>query len=313
MSQTRAQIDKMLSDVSNGYFPAKDTLIAEQVLPQIPVKQKTGKLGKHGTAHLRIEKSLVGGLGEYRRVTTRAYSTDSYDIEGHGLEGVVTKDDYRNVEKPFDAESDETVGVSTLLLLEKEKGLADALASTSIMTQNVTLSGTAQFDDYSNSDPLTRFRTARSAVKNGCGLPPDTAIMSWEVAQVLKYHPLLLDFLGFKEARPGGLSFEELAKALEVKRVLVGSASYESAKEGQASSLQPIWGKNIIFGVCPEKPQLRQIALGYEVVYIGGTPRKVYKYPINNPPEATGILVEDEYDQLLHNVLAGYLLKDAIS
>jgi hypothetical protein len=311
MSQMKAIVDKLLSNVSSMH-QAKGA-IAEQLLAPIKAAQSSGKLAKYGNSHLRIEKSLKGGRGSYRRVEAIVRSTTDFAIEGHGLEGIVTKDDYKNVETPYDAEKDETLGISSMLLLEKEKTLADTLTSTSIVTQNVTLSGTDQLNDYLNSDPLDVFSDARSAVRSGCGLPPDTAAMDWAVFNKLRYHPQMLDALGYKQARPGGLKAEELAVALEVSRLLIADCIYNSAKEGQSDSLTPVWGKHIVFGVLPTKAETYQTSGGYLVVPAGSEPRKVYKTDNFNPPGSKLILVEDEYDMLISNTGALYLVKDAIA
>lgn len=311
MSQMKAQVDKLLTDVSSAYIP--QDYISEMILPTVQCAQYTGLLGKHGTAHLRIENTVKGGRGKYRRVETRQYTTQSFFIEGHGLEGMVTKEDYKNVEAPFDAERDEAIGLSTILWLEKEKALSDTLGDTAIITQNTTLSGTSQFNDYNNSSPIEVFRDARAAVKAGCGAKADTAIMSWDVQETLRFHPALLDSLGYKYDRPGGLTDEELARALLVKRVLVGDAMYESAAEGQTSALLPVWAKNIIFAVCPDKAAIMQISLGYMMRLTGSSPRKTYKEANFNPPGSTKLLVEDEYDMLISNAGAAYLIKNAIA
>lgn len=311
MAQNRAIIDKLLTNVSSMFVPTG--YISEMLLPFVGVTQKTGKLAKYGLSHLRIESSYTGGRGAYRRVEPIVRSNTGYEIEGHGLEGLVTADDYRNVEVPYDAEADETVGLTAHLWLEKEKVLADTLADTAVITQNQTLSGTSQFSDYDNSDPLGVAKTARAAVRAGCGKAPDTVWMTWTVADTLAYHPQLLDFLGFKEARPGGLTYPELAKALGVQKVLIADVMYNSANEGAADSLADVWGKHVWWGVCPAQAQVRQVSLGYRLGYTGGMPRKVYKQPSFNPPNGTILLVEDEYDFLLSNVGAVYLAKSAIA
>ena len=309
MSQLKSQVDMLLTDASSAYIPSGH--ISEMVLPQIKVAQKTGLLGKYGNSHLRIETSVIGGEGKFRRVKPVTRSTSAYNVEGHGLEGLVTKDDYRNVLLPFDAERDETVGITSILWLEKEKILADALGDTAILTQNVTLSGTSQLSDYTNSDPLGVFSTARNAVKSGCGIAPNTAVMSWEVWNKLIYHPKLLALYNYVQA--GKLNDQALASIMGVDRVLVGSVNYNSAKEGQSDSLAPVWGKNIIFGVMPEKAQPYQVSLGYMVGMNDGSPRKVYKEPTFNPAGGMKILVEDEYQFFLSNVAAGYLVKNAVA
>jgi len=310
MAQNKAIVDKLLSNVSSGYQATG--LIADQLLPEVKSVQKTGKLGKHGTAHLRIERSVTGGRGEYRRVETTARTTDTYSIESHGLEGLVTEDDYANVEQPFEAEQDETLGLTSVIALEKEKIFADSLLSTSIMTQNVTLTASEQYTNKLDSDPIDDFQTARSTVYDGCGLPPNAAAMSWKVWNILRFHPALLDVLGFKDNRPGGLNEAELASALGVQSLLIASGMYESAKEGQTSSLAPIWSDDILFYVRPAGPAKMQVSLGYQVKLASRMGRRVLKYNVNNPPNSTGIIVDDSYDLFLSNVKAGYLIKGAI-
>lgn len=312
MAQQKAIQDILLSNVSSGYFPTG--FISEDVLPVIRSKEKTGKLGKYGTAHLRVESTIIGGEGRYPRVKVQSRSTDSYSVEGHGLEGQVTEDDYSNVQQPFDAEKDEVLGLSTTLAVGKEKALGDTLGDTAILTQNTTLVGASQFNDSLNSNPLSVFNTAHLAIKDGCGEVANVAIIPWRVYQKgLKYHPQLLDALGYKDNRPGGIKENELADIFGVERIYIPKASYESAKEGQSSSLAEIWGRNIVFAVLPKTAQKYQVSLGYLVNLLGRDKRRVFKYPTQNPPNGKSILVDDHYDMFISNVGAGYLIKDAIA
>lgn len=313
MSQTQMKgiVDPLLTEASSAYVP-KDA-IADLLFPKLKFSQYTGKLAGYGKNHLRIENTVVGGKGKYRQVEAITRSTQNFQIEGHGLSGLVSKQDYKNVIDPYDAEKDEVMGISTILLLEKEKGLADTLGSTSVLTQNVTLSGTSQFSDYTNSDVVGVCNTAKAAIRNGCGAVANAMILEYSVAEVLRYHPQILDMLGYKFARPGGLTNEELAKAFNVQKVFVPNAMYNSAKEGQADVLAPVWGKNIVFAVIPDSAQKYQISLGYNVRLDDGSPRKVYKQSLFNPPGSTEVLVEDEYDMLISDASAAYLIKDAIA
>lgn len=309
--QMTAIVDKILSGVSQGYFP--QGYISESILPMIGVDQYSGKLAKYSNSHLRIERSITGGQGKYRRVTPITRAQSSYEIEGHGLEGMVTKRDKKNLDNPYDAEKDEVLGLTAQIWLEKEKLLADTFGDTAILTNNTTLTGTDQFSDYTNSDPIDVFNTAMNAIYTGSGMAANFAAMDWKTARILQFHPVMLSALGFKDNRPGGLTHAEIASAIGVKKIFVAEAIYNSAKEGQSDSLSPVWGSNIILGVAPDKAVPYQVSLGYRLQLKGEGPRKVYKYPINNPPGTTGILVEDEYDYLIANTGAGYLIKDAIA
>ena len=310
-TQMKGIIDPLLSNVSSAYVP--EGAVADQLFPMLKFAQYTGKFGSYGKNHLRIENTVVGGKGKYRQVESIARATSSFAIEGHGISGMVSKHDYKNVIDPFDAEKDETMGLSTILLLEKEKGIADVLADTAVITQNITLSGTSQISDYTNSNPVSVFNAAKKAVRDGCGMVANAVVMDYAVAEVLRYHPQLLDLLGFKFQKPGGLGDEELARALNVKKVIIPNCMYNSSKEGQADVLASVWGKHMIFAVLPDSAAKYQISLGYQIQLEGGSPRKVYKQAVFNPPGSTEILVEDEYDMFLSDVSAAYLVKNAIA
>lgn len=311
-SQNRAIVDKLLTGVSMKFVPKGH--ISELLLPEIVVKQDTGKLAGYGSGHLRIINSIIRGRGKARQVEAVVRSSQSYEIEGHGLEGMVTAADYRNVEEPYDAERDEVNSITSILQLEKEKILADALSDTAVITQYTELSGTDQFSDKENSDPLAVFESARAEVADGCGEQPNVAWMDWRVKNVLKFHPQLLDLLGFKFNRPGGLNDQELAQALDVERVLIAGARYQPSVEGQADGdLTAIWGKHLWFGVIPAAAAKEQNALGYRLSLSGQSARQVTKWAINNPRGATAVMVDDHYDFLIANAKCAYFVKNAIA
>ena len=309
-SQNTAIVDKLLTNISNQYTPMG--FIGEQIFPMVKVVQTTGLIGKYGTSHLRIETSVTGGKNAYPRIDTRTYTTDTYSIVTHGLSDIITEHDYANVEKPFDAEKDTTMELTLKLQLEKEKGIADSLTDTSVLTSNTTLSGTDQWSDYTNSDPVDDIVTGINTIEDAVGIAPNTAIMSSKVYRKLKYHPKLVDALGYKDNRPGGLSIDEVAQAIDVERILVGRTIYESAKEGQTSSVMPVWGKHFVLAVAPTKAALRQVTLGYRFQQFADS-RRTFKNKVDNPPNAKEILVDDHYDQNIIDVNAGYLIKDAIA
>lgn len=311
MSQLKATVDKLLSRASNALIP--EGYISEALLPSVGVKQYTGKLAQYSKQHLRIEMSIKGGRGKYPQVESHTISDTSYSVEGKGLTDIVTKEDYANKDKPYNAENDVQMGLTTKLWLGKEKSLADSLTDTAVITQNTTLAGTNQFSDYLNSDPIAQFSTARKTVRDGIGKPANTVVLDWAVWDKLRYHPQILDALGFKENRPGGLQVSELASAMGVKKVLIAEAVYNNSKQGQSDSIEAVWGKHIVFCYVPDRAMPYQVSLGYMVTIDGDSPRKVYKQNLFNPPGSKEILVEDQYDFLLSDVNGAYLIKNAIA
>jgi hypothetical protein len=137
--------------------------------------------------------------------------------------------------------------------------------------------------------------------------------MSQTVLNSLKYHPQILGILGYSANRAGKLTPQEIADALDVENIYIGSVTYRSSKQGQTSTLAQVWGKHIVFYYRPKNPGKRQKSLGYYLNRTGRPPRRVFKYDINNPPNAKGIIVQDDYQFKLIDVNCGYLVEDAVS
>ncbi len=313
-TQDGAVVNKLLTNISNGYFPGVEDFIAEQILPAVQVAQTTGLVGKYSNNHLRIVNTVHKGKGDYQMLESITTTSDTYNIENHGIHDIVTEDDIRNFEKPFDAEIDTTMALVQAQLLAKENGLATTLRSTSIITQNTTLSGNAQYNNihHADSHPIENKLVASAAIRDATGKKPNTLIASEEVIDYLSVHDELMDNLGFKFNRKGGMTHQELAMALGVKQILVGKAMYNSSKEGQADSLTSIWGNDLIYAYIA-KPELRQKTLGFEFRKSRTSPREVARYTPNMPLRSKGIIVADNYDQNLLNVECAYLIKDAIA
>lgn len=311
MSQLKAIVDKLLTNVSQVYIP--EGYISESIFPNLSVKQKTGKIGKYGNNHLRIVNAKMGGRGEAPRYEPIVRSSDLYSVESYGLEGLVTEDDYANVEEPFDAEKDETLGLTSTLWTIKENAVATVLFDTAIITQNITLvAATDKYSDYANSKPLNNFRDGQNVILDGCGMMPNRAIMSQKVFNTLKYHPQILSTLGYADNRAGTLSKAEIAHAIGVEMLHVGDAAFNNAKLGQADSLQQIWGDSILMYYAPKTASKYQQSLGYYITLQGRGARRVFKYSVNNPPNAKGIIVQDDYEYNLTNVNCAYLIKDVL-
>lgn len=311
MSYTRALVDKLLTGVSQAYMPTG--FIADQVLPTLKSTSQSGKVTKFGNQHLRVVNSIMGGRAGARRIDTRQFASDQFYVEPHGLEDVIAPEEYGNVQGVFDIEQVVTMQLTTALQMGKEVMLANTLRSTSNLTQNQTLSGTSQFNDYVNSNPVAIFAAAKNAIRAGSGAMADTAIMDYQVADTLRYHPSFVRALGYADNRAGQLTNDELAKVMNVRRVLIADVFYNSSSEGQADALTSVWGKDIIFCAAPNDPAQLQKTLGYWVGLTGEAPRAVYKQPVVNPPNATSIIVKDNYDLILTDLTCGYLIKNAIA
>ena len=310
-TQFRAQVDKLLTNVSNMYKP--EGMVADKILTPLPVIQDSGILPSYGNSHLRLVNTRSGGRGRARLV--QAIERDiskKYNIIPHELRGEVTEDDYRNVEAPYDAEKDETLGITSLISIEKEYNLASVLGDPSIITQNTNLTSGDIWSAYDTSNPVSDVKVAHETVREGCGMPANKAVMDWSVYNNLRYHPQVLENLGFKDNRAGTLTPQEIAMFLNVQEVHIAQALFNDANEGQDDDLKPIWGKGLVLLHAPNAAAKQQVSLGYNCHLRGGQ-RRVKKWQIEETFGNTGLLVGDNYSFEFVNTGAAYLIQNTIA
>ena len=116
-------------------------------------------------------------------------------------------------------------------LLDGEKKIADVCTNASIVTQNVTLSGTSQWDDYDNSDPIADIRLGINTIEDATGKVVNKITMPRSVARVLVYHPKIKAFF------PGAtqITFQSIMNAMSlifgIKEVCLANARYTNTNE----------------------------------------------------------------------------------
>jgi len=311
--RNRARIDKLLVNISRRRNV--EGLVASQVLTSVFVKQDSGLIGKYDKSNLRIEHDIVGGDTPYPRVSASLKTSDRYSLEKHGLSGTITEEDMDNEEQPFDARKDRTMELTDKIKLGREIALATPLTDTGTLTNNVTLSGTSQFNDYTNSTPLEVWATARESIYDNSGQVVEMrggfAIVPWQVFNQLKFHPNLIENIKHTVNMKSGLTFQQLADSIGVERILIPWGQQNTAKEGQTDVIASIWGNNMIIGFAPRSGTKRIETLGFHVAKRDDT--RVFVNQLGNPPNADEIMVDIEYDFLLTEVGAAFLIKDAIA
>jgi hypothetical protein len=305
-------LDKALSNVSNAWLNADDDFIAGEIFPSVFVKQKTFKVPKYGKEGLIVPSSLARtGEAPAKRVDySRTYDTPTVLTE-KALSDVVTKDDYDQTDDPFNAESDAVEFIKSRKMLFDEKNLATILTDTAVVTQNQTLSGTDQWSDYGNSDPIDDIKTAMRAIRGSAFKLPNSMWFDWQTWLVLQDHPAVVD-------RLRGAAIIEVTQAMllrllapyGIERILVGKAQENTGGEGLADATSPIWGKHALLGYINQTPGLKQVNGGYKFTLENGS-YVTREEKVN--PEITELVDVDYYEHILLNDTCYYLFKNAIA
>ena len=298
-------VDPALSNVSIKYM--NDVFIADSVFPTVKVAKQTGKYYVYDKANLRINKTTrAAGSGANEidfGLTTAAFSCDD-----HALKEFVADEIQDQADAALNPLIDATETVTEQLLLDRENNIATLLSSTTNLTNNITLSGTTQWSDYANSDPIGDVRTARTTVHQNTFKKPNTIIMGKQVFDMLCEHPQIIERIKYSQL--GIVTKELLARLFQVEQILVGEAGSNTAKEGQTDSMSYIWGKVAIVAFIAPQVRLKQATLGYTFTYS----QRIVKRWRDEDREGTYVRVgNDNYVQKIVAVGAGYLIAAVIA
>jgi len=303
-----------LTQISLKYNPGN--FICEQVAPTVQVAKDSGKIYSYGMDSLRIVNTYRAVGGKPNIVETTLSSADHYFLEDHVIGEFVPDEIIDNQEAPIQARINVVEALTDKLYLDKEKSLADTLTNTSNITQNITLSGTSQFNDYSNSDPIAVISTAVATVRSGSGKMPNSMIVAWDVLQKLKYHPHIVDFFPGAPRITDEMLESAVAQIFGLKQMFVGQAQYNNSNDGGNNNLADIWTKDMLIAYIEPTPTLMSRSLAF--TYQKKAPRTVEELGIGKSLETLQrkshyIQVSDKYDQVLVDEKCAYLIKFAIA
>lgn len=306
----QAKVDKILSQFSQMY--RNKVYIAEQILPVLTVKERTGKFAKYGKENLRFYKNQL-----LRTPGTRALTVDytvsqgEYSCQEHAIEKPVPDEFVNNTDDPYNPKRDATAVLMDNIWVNQEVALQTMMSDTAVLTLNTTLVGPAQWNDYANSDPIGDIESAIEAVRTSTGQRPNVLVLGRQVWLKLKYHPDVRDQL--KYTNGGQLSDGQMGQYLKdffsLEEVIVGEAVKNLSVDGQADNVADVWGKDAWLIYRTPRPSLMNATFGMTLTDV---PRLVDTYR-EEAFKSDIIRVRYSYDQAFFDVGLAYLIKNAIA
>jgi hypothetical protein len=311
--------DQVLTNISLGW-PAGE-MLGSQFLPPVVVKKQSDKYFVYGRESwaLPVGNDLRAPGTEALEVPGLALSTDSYFAQEHALQIPVTDEEKENADAPLSPEADGAELVTSQLMLIREIAIQTLMrtAANYASGYSTTLSGTAQWNDYANSAPITDVRTGRSKIYSGIFLEPNTMAIPYEVMAVLENHPDFIERIKYSER--GILTPDLISNFFGGMKILTAGAAYNSANPGQTAALGYIWGKDVIMAYVPPRPGLKVPAFGYEFVWGYGSMPMVTERWREDRRASNIIRVRRRYDlkMVAKDVnglnIAGYIIKAAVA
>ena len=194
-------------------------------------EQRGGKIVSFNKEDFRLYATGRTPGANTKRVSF-GYSSASYALEQHALEGVVPFELMEDAARVPGIDLGQGAVRKTQDIIALRLEAAQATLATTAgnygASNKVTLSGTGQWSDHTTdvSDPVKDIDTAIEAVRSQIGKRPNTVVMGAAVWAKLKNHPKVIDrikYTGRDSATP-----ELVASLFGVARVLVGDALYLS-------------------------------------------------------------------------------------
>jgi len=241
MSNAPFPIQPELTAIAIGYRNTR--LIADNVLPRIPVGKQEFKYLEYNLADgFTVPDTKVGRRGKVNEVEFSA-TEKTASTEDFGLEDPIPQADIENAPVNFDPVGRGVEGITDLLLLDREVRTAGIVfnANTYGVNNKITLSGTSQFSDFANSDPIGVIQASLDA----CIMRPNVMTIGRPAFSVLSRHPKLCKAIFGNNTDAGIVTAAQIAQLFELEEVLVGEAFLNTAKKGQTVALSRVWGKHI--------------------------------------------------------------------
>ncbi len=244
-------VDPALSAIAVAYRNDSTMLIADQALPRTPVPQERFKWIEYPLAEsFTVPETQVGRRGRVNQVELTG--EDRIDeVNDYGLDASIVQSDIdaaadaRNLGTGnYDPEGHAAMWLTDLIMLARELRAAKLLQdpATYASTRRITLAGTDQFSDYSNSNPID---VIRAGIAGTLIRKPNTICMGEDVWTVLQTHPHLVNACLGGLTNKGIITPEAFGQLFGLKNVLIGQAWVNTAKPGQPVTMSHAWGKHI--------------------------------------------------------------------
>lgn len=252
MATTAFPINPTLTAIAMVYSNPATALIADEVMPRIPTAKKFAWSNYDVAQGFTVPQTLVGR----KSVPTEVDFTGTLmndEVLDYGLDDIVPNDEieaFNSMVKPARGGPLNPLDVSTMLTtkliqLDREVRVAGRVFNTANFAagNQTTLSGTSQWSDFANSNPL-------DAILAALDVPvyrPNVAVFGQATFTKLRQHPRIVQAV-FGTAQTGGVvTRDQLAQVLEIQKVVVGAGFVNTARKGQAVNNQRVWGKHAAF------------------------------------------------------------------
>lgn len=273
-NRAQTHIDKALTNISLKYMQDTSAFIADKVFPTVPVVKQSDRYFKYLKEDWFRDDAQERAMGtESAGGDYEIDNTPTYFCKKYAFHKDVFEEDRANSDDPLQPDTDATEFVVDKILLNKENNWANTYFKSGIWAQDKTGAASAganqviRWDDYSNSNPIKDIDTMATEMQGTTGKRPNTLVIGRQVYDALRQHPDILDRI--KYTQTGIITDQLIAALFDVDRLLVANAIQNTAKKGQAASMDFILGKHALLCYTESRPRIKAASAGYCFTWTG--------------------------------------------
>jgi len=277
-------IDVPLSNICVEAFD-RGNFVGPMLFPVVPVAKQSGDYYTITKATwLRLPQSTHRAPKTSPRRVEFDVSSAGYSCKNYALAGENAFEVLDAADNPIQLRARTARKVLGDLMMDMEQRIANLVTSITNIGSGVTLTGTAQWSDYNNSDPISDVSTGHAFIRNNTGVVANTLLLDYDTHKLLKRHPVLLDM--FKYTQGGMLNDAELKECFEVENLLVSRAIKNAAKEGAATaSIVNVWGHNALLCYVGQAQGMETVTMGLSFRYQPAGFPAPYAASVYNDPD----------------------------
>lgn len=237
-------INPTLTAIAIAYKNPDIALIADDVLPRTPTDQEFKYLKYDLAQGFTVPDTLVGRKSAPNEIDFSATEVND-KVADYGLDDVVPNEDIEADNRGINPLGVASGYLTNLVNLGREKRVASLVFNASTYSAGLvqTLSGTSQWSDQSNSDPV-------AAIGDALDLPvmrPNIAVFGQQTWTKLRRHPKIVQAIKGTAQGAGMVTREEFIELFELQALYVGAGFVNQSKKGQAANMARVWGKHAAF------------------------------------------------------------------
>lgn len=269
-------VNAALSNISIAYMQEAAGFVADKVFPIVPVQKQGDRYFVYNRGDLlRSEAALRAPGTESAGGGFRLDNSASYFCDVYAIHKNIDDQVRANADAAVNVEADAARYVTQQLMMKRDRVWADGFFKTGIWDidlDGVTgVPGAGEFKrwDESGATPIDNIMEQSEAIMEKTGKRPNTLVLSAPVYRGLRNNDQVIERI--KYTQRGIVTTDILASLLDLDKVIVASATNNTAAEGAAVSTEFILGKSALLTYSAPNPSLLTPSGGYMFSWNGLT------------------------------------------